>query len=87
MHLVRTRVLVRFTKLFWKDWGLLHVFERIQNSARRRRQVQPAIINSGVWMTTPAQYRAYGTALTKHGATRPKAQAEAYGPCTRGKQT
>lgn len=45
MHLVRTRVLVRSTKLFWKDWSLLHVFERVQNSARRRRQVQPAIIN------------------------------------------
>lgn len=45
MHLVRTRVLVRFTKLFWKDLGLLHVFERVQNSARKRRQVQLAVIS------------------------------------------
>lgn len=45
LHLVRTRVLVRFTKLFWKDLGLLHVFERVQNSARKRRQVQLALIS------------------------------------------
>lgn len=45
LHLVRTRVLIRFTKLFWKDLGLLHVHERVQNSARKRRQVQLAIIN------------------------------------------
>ncbi|MFL6970091.1 hypothetical protein ACJ6X8_28065 [Pseudomonas alvandae] len=44
LHLVRTRVLVRLTKLFWKDLGLLHVFERVQNSARKRRQVQLATI-------------------------------------------
>jgi len=44
LHLVRTRVLVRFTKLFWKDLGLLHVFERVQNSARKRRQVQLNVI-------------------------------------------
>lgn len=45
LHLVRTRVLVRFTKLFWKDLGLQHVFERVQNSARKRRQVQLATIS------------------------------------------
>lgn len=45
LHLVRTRVLVRFTKLFWKDLGLLPVFKRVQNSARKRRQVQLATIN------------------------------------------
>lgn len=44
LHLVRTRVLIRFTKLFWKDLGLLHVFERVQNSARKRRQVQLNVI-------------------------------------------
>lgn len=44
LHLVRTRVLVRFTKQFWKDLGLQHVFERVQNSARKRRQVQLATI-------------------------------------------
>lgn len=44
LHLVRTRVLVRFTKLFWKDLGLLHVFERVQNSARKRRKVQLNVI-------------------------------------------
>jgi hypothetical protein len=44
LHLVRTRVLIRFTKLFWKDLGLLHVFERVQNSARKRRQVQLTVI-------------------------------------------
>ena len=44
LHLVRTRVLIRFTKLFWKDLGLQHVFERVQNSARKRRQVQLNVI-------------------------------------------
>lgn len=44
LHLVRTRVLIRFTKLFWKDLGLLHVFERVQNSARKRRQIQLNVI-------------------------------------------
>lgn len=42
LNLVRTRVLVRFTKLFWKDLGLLHVHERVQASARKRRKVQLA---------------------------------------------
>jgi len=44
LHLVRTRVLVRFTKLFWKDLGLLHVFERVQNSAKKRREVELNVI-------------------------------------------
>lgn len=37
LHLVRTRVLVRFTKLFWKDLGLAYVYERVQKSAKKRR--------------------------------------------------
>jgi hypothetical protein len=40
LHLVRTRVLVRFTKLFWKDLGLAYVFERVQKSAKKRREAQ-----------------------------------------------
>ena len=40
LHLVRTRVLVRFTKLFWKDLGLAYVYERVQNSAKKRRDAQ-----------------------------------------------
>lgn len=44
LHLVRTRVLIRFTKLFWKDLGLLHVFQRVQNSAKKKREAQLAII-------------------------------------------
>ena len=39
LHLVRTRVLVRFTKLFWKDLGLAYVFERVQKAAKKRRGV------------------------------------------------
>ncbi|MFJ7316425.1 hypothetical protein ACIQVE_27515 [Pseudomonas sp. NPDC098747] len=38
LHLVRTRVLVRFTKLFWADLGLSYVYERVQNAARKRRE-------------------------------------------------
>ena len=30
LHLVRTRVLVRFTKQFWADLGLRYVYERVQ---------------------------------------------------------
>lgn len=37
LHMVRTRVLVRFTKLFWADLGLSYVYERVQNSAKKRR--------------------------------------------------
>lgn len=37
LHLVRTRVLVRFTKLFWADLGLRYVYERVQNSAQKKR--------------------------------------------------
>ncbi|RML68705.1 hypothetical protein ALQ90_102494 [Pseudomonas savastanoi pv. savastanoi] len=40
LHLVRTRVLIRFTKLFWKDLGLAYVHERVQKSARKRRDAQ-----------------------------------------------
>lgn len=44
LHLVRTRVLVRFTRLFWQDLGLLYVFDRVQNSARKKREVQLRLI-------------------------------------------
>lgn len=37
LHLVRTRVLIRFTKLFWNDLGLGYVFERVQKAAKKRR--------------------------------------------------
>lgn len=37
LHLVRTRVLVRFTKLFWADLGLRYVHERVQKAAKKRR--------------------------------------------------
>ncbi|KPW21767.1 hypothetical protein SAMN05444064_10493 [Pseudomonas syringae] len=37
---MRTRVLIRFTKLFWKDLGLAYVFERVQRSAKKRRDAQ-----------------------------------------------
>lgn len=40
LHLVRTRVLVRFTKLFWADLGLRYVYERVQNAAKKRRDVE-----------------------------------------------
>lgn len=40
LHLVRTRVLVRFTKLFWADLGLSYVFERVQNSAKKKRVIE-----------------------------------------------
>ena len=40
MHLVRTRVLVRFTKLFWADLGLSYVYERVQNAAKKRRDAE-----------------------------------------------
>jgi hypothetical protein len=40
LHLVRTRVLVRFTKLFWKDLGLAYVYDRVQKSAKKRRDAQ-----------------------------------------------
>ncbi len=40
LHLVRTRVLIRFTKQFWADLGLRYVYERVQNAARKRRDVQ-----------------------------------------------
>lgn len=37
LHLVRTRVLIRFTKLFWRDLGLAYVYERAQKAAKKRR--------------------------------------------------
>lgn len=40
LHLVRTRVLVRFTKQFWADLGLRYVYERVQKSAKRRRDAE-----------------------------------------------
>jgi hypothetical protein len=40
LHLVRTRVLVRFTKLFWADLGLSYVYERVQNAAKKRRDAE-----------------------------------------------
>jgi hypothetical protein len=40
LHLVRTRVLIRFTKQFWADLGLRYVYERVQNAAKKRRDVQ-----------------------------------------------
>jgi hypothetical protein len=40
LHMVRTRVLIRFTKQFWADLGLRYVYERVQNAAKKRRDVQ-----------------------------------------------
>lgn len=40
LHLVRTRVLVRFTKLFWADLGLRYVYERVQKAAQKRREAE-----------------------------------------------
>lgn len=40
LHLVRTRVLVRLTKLFWNDLGLRYVYERVQKAAKKRREAQ-----------------------------------------------
>ena len=40
LHLVRTRMLVRFTKLFWNDLGLRYVYERVQKAAKTRRETQ-----------------------------------------------
>lgn len=40
LHLVRTRILVRFTKLFWKDLGLSYVYERVQKAAKKRRDAE-----------------------------------------------
>jgi hypothetical protein len=40
LHLVRTRVLVRFTKLFWKDLGLAYVYQRVQKSAKKKLDAQ-----------------------------------------------
>lgn len=40
LHLVRTRVLVRFTKQFWADLGLRYVHERVQKAAKKRRDAE-----------------------------------------------
>lgn len=40
LHMVRTRVLIRFTKLFWNDLGLRYVFERVQKAAKKRRDAE-----------------------------------------------
>jgi hypothetical protein len=40
LHMVRTRVLIRFTKQFWSDLGLRYVYERVQNAAKKRRDLQ-----------------------------------------------
>jgi hypothetical protein len=40
LHLVRTRVLVRFTRQFWRDLGLAYVHERVQKAAKKRRESQ-----------------------------------------------
>lgn len=40
LHLVRTRVLVRFTKQFWADLGLRYVHERAQKAAKKRRDAE-----------------------------------------------
>lgn len=44
LHLVRTRVLVRFTRLFWQDLGLLYVFERVQKSAKKKREAELRVV-------------------------------------------
>ncbi|WP_226439431.1 hypothetical protein [Pseudomonas sp. MWU16-30316] len=40
LHLLHSRTLVRFTKLSWKDLGLAYVYERVQKSAKKRREAQ-----------------------------------------------
>ncbi|MGP5427463.1 hypothetical protein [Pseudomonas helleri] len=44
LHLVRTRVLIRFTKQFWSDLGLRYVYERVQNAAKKKREAQLRLI-------------------------------------------
>ena len=44
LHLVRTRVLIRFTKQFWADLGLRYVYERVQNSAKKKREAELRLI-------------------------------------------
>lgn len=38
LHLVRTRVLIRFTAQFWADLGLRYVWERCKKAAIKKRQ-------------------------------------------------
>lgn len=44
LHLVRTRVLIRFTKQFWADLGLRYVYERVQHSAKKKREAELRLI-------------------------------------------
>ncbi len=44
LHLVRTRVLIRFTKQFWADLGLRYVYERVQNAAKKKREAELRLI-------------------------------------------
>lgn len=44
LHLVRTRVLIRFTMQFWSDLGLRNVWERAKKSAVKRRQAALRVI-------------------------------------------
>lgn len=44
LHLVRTRVLVRFTKQFWADLGLRYVYERVQKAAKKRREAELRVL-------------------------------------------
>lgn len=77
LHLVRTRVLVRFTKLFWKDLGLAYVYERVQKSARSA--VTPRCATSGnsawpSWNATPwssSAVRCPGSAGRRRKRARP----------------
>ncbi|MBX8493195.1 hypothetical protein K5D42_25325 [Pseudomonas cichorii] len=39
LHLVRTRVLIRLTKLFWHDLGLRYAFDKAQKAARKKRKI------------------------------------------------
>lgn len=40
LHLVRTRVLVKFTKLFWQHLGLAYIYDRAHKAAKKRREKQ-----------------------------------------------
>lgn len=40
LHLVRTRVLIRFTMQFWADLGLRYVWEQAKKRAVKRRQAE-----------------------------------------------
>lgn len=40
LHLVRTRVLLKFTKLFWQHLGLAYLYDRAQKAAKKKREAQ-----------------------------------------------